>query len=87
MEKLTVTNLVGWAMLVNKIIVKNHRTGRYGTLEASMFGGSVYWINEKSGELSKGLSQSIDAIMDRWEEVDLPEGYEIGKDGGIKKIL
>lgn len=51
-----------------------------------MFGGSIHYIDEEDGILGKGLGQRIEAIMDRWEVVDLPEGYEVGEWGGVRKI-
>ncbi|MET3209667.1 UNVERIFIED_CONTAM: hypothetical protein ABIC26_002614 [Paenibacillus sp. PvR008] len=63
--------------------IKHKITGEYGTLEYSRFGGSVHWIDEK-GVLSKGLGSRLDTIFKHWDIVDLPEGHEIGKYGGVK---
>ncbi|QWU14225.1 hypothetical protein SAMN04487895_101516 [Paenibacillus sophorae] len=69
---------------MTKTILKNKKDGTYGTLEYSMFGGSVHWFD---GEiLGKSLGESIQNILGRWDIVPLPEGYEVGEYGGVKKI-
>ncbi|MFB5758903.1 hypothetical protein [Paenibacillus medicaginis] len=67
-------------------ILKNKETGQYGTLEYSLFGGSVHWYDEKSGALGKSLGDRLDNIFKHWDIVDLPSGYEVGPYGGVRKI-
>ncbi|WP_342423086.1 hypothetical protein [Paenibacillus sp. FSL E2-0178] len=56
-----------------------------GTLEYSMFGGSVHFYDEESGAFGKTLGDRLENIYKGWEVVDLPNGYEIGEWGGVRK--
>ncbi|ASA22584.1 hypothetical protein [Paenibacillus donghaensis] len=67
-------------------ILKHKKDGRFGTLEYSMFGGSVHWYDENN-VFCKSLGDRKENILSRWDIIDeLPEGYEIGEWGGVKKI-
>lgn len=66
-------------------VVRHKQSGRYGTVEYSTFGASVHALDEK-GRLLKGLGHPISDLEKSWEVVEMPEGYERGCQGGIKKI-
>lgn len=67
-----------------KTILKHKEDGTLGTLEYSMFGGSVHFFDE-SGAFGKVLGNRLDAILSQWDIVDLPDGYEVGEYGGVIK--
>lgn len=67
-------------------ILKHKKDGDYGTLEYSMFGGSVHFYTE-DGMFGKTLGDRLDNILKDWDIVDMPEGYEIGEYGGLKKVV
>lgn len=50
-----------------------------------MFGGSVHFYDEESGAFGKTLGDRLENIYKGWEVVDLPNGYEIGEWGGVRK--
>ncbi|WP_440110025.1 hypothetical protein [Paenibacillus sp. QZ-Y1] len=66
-------------------ILKHKKDDTYGTLEYSMFGGSVHFYGN-DGIISKNLGGRLNKILEDWDIVDMPEGYEIGEYGGLKKI-
>lgn len=68
-----------------KTILQHKTTGQLGTLEYSMFGGSVHTIGE-DGILQKTLGNRLDNILKEWDIVDLPVGYELGEYGGVRKM-
>ncbi|MNW68171.1 hypothetical protein D3C74_468800 [compost metagenome] len=51
-----------------------------------MFGGSVHWIDEETGLLTKEFGDRLDNILNEWDIVDLPPGYEVCENGGVKKV-
>ncbi|MNK57578.1 hypothetical protein D3C87_766370 [compost metagenome] len=67
-----------------RTILQNKTTGQYGTLEFSMFGGSVHTYEDEV--LMKGSGDRLDNILNKWDIVQLPKGYEVGEYGGVKKI-
>lgn len=68
-------------------IVRNKRTGIYGTVHYSTFGVSIHTYDEIIKALGKTNGESIETLSKYWEVIDLPEGYERYKYGGlIKKV-
>lgn len=67
-----------------KAILRHKEDGTIGTLEYSMFGGSVHFITE-NGALGKTMGDRIDVILSQWDIIELPDGYEVGEYGGVKK--
>ena len=68
-----------------KTILKNKKDGTLGTLEYSLFGGSVHFYNDETGFFGKTMGQRMNTILSEWEIIDLPKGYEVGEYGGVKK--
>ncbi|KAA9007239.1 hypothetical protein F4V43_01770 [Paenibacillus spiritus] len=67
-------------------ILKNKETGLYGTLEHSLFGGSIRWYDENTGAFCKSYGEKFDQILESWVIVPLPMGYQVGNWGGVVKI-
>jgi len=68
-----------------KTILKHKNDGRLGTLEYSTFGGSVHTYEDNV--LCKSLGNRIDAIISEWDIVELPQGYEVGENGGVRERI
>jgi hypothetical protein len=69
-------------------IVRNRESGIYGTVEYSSFGYSIHsWVKyEGQFGLSKTLGAPASELLEYWEVVELPEGYEVADYGGLRKV-
>ncbi|WP_336784025.1 hypothetical protein [Paenibacillus illinoisensis] len=66
-------------------IVRNKTTGEYGTVHFSSFGVSIHMWSEELNGLVKTLGFPASSYSEDWETVDMPEGYELAKYGGLIK--
>lgn len=66
-------------------IVKNKKTGIYGTVEYSSFGYSIHTYEDYAGKqcLCKTLALRADKVVEYYDFVELPNGYEVGEYGGV----
>lgn len=75
-------------MLKFGTVVKNKKTGLYGTLEYSSFGYSVHTYETYNGQivLGKTLAMNENEILKHYDIVELPEGLCIGEYGGVLEL-
>jgi hypothetical protein len=67
-------------------IVRNKKTGKYGTVHYSTFGVSIHVWDEENKRLHKTVGAPVSEVSQYWEVVDLPEGYEVCEYGGLRKV-
>lgn len=65
-------------------VVQNRLTKIYGTVHHSTFGFSIHFVSGTG--LNKTLGMSADETLEKWQVVDMPSGYQVGKYGGIVKM-
>lgn len=66
-------------------IVRHRETGTYGTVHYSSFGVSIHIWYEGKG-LGKTQGHPAQELLEYWEVVDMPKGYELHPYGGLRKI-
>ncbi|MEK5036235.1 hypothetical protein MKY96_32820 [Paenibacillus sp. FSL R7-0302] len=64
-------------------VVRHKRTMAYGTVEYSTFGYSIHMFDEVRKALGKTLGAPVHELLEHWDVVKLPKGYERYKYGGI----
>lgn len=65
-------------------IVQNRINKLYGTVHGSLFGFSIHSWGECGFTKTLGLPE--ERLLEYWEQVEMPEGYELAEYGGIERI-